>query len=64
MYAALRAMHPEIEFKLERHRNLSNNSGTTLEGSYWADQKDSHNEVIMTSLQGQYSGPMKGLGNL
>ena len=25
----------------------------TLQGSYWADQKDSHNEVIMTSLQGQ-----------
>ena len=39
------------------HRNLSNNSGTThydsLQGSYWADQKDSHNEVIMISLQGQ-----------
>ena len=40
-----------------RHRNFSNNTGTThydpLQGSYWADQKDSHNEVIMTSLQGQ-----------
>ena len=40
-----------------RHKKLSNYSGTThydtLQGSYWADQKDSHNEVIMTSLQGQ-----------
>ena len=27
-------------------------------------QKESHNEVIMTALQGQVSGPMKGLGNL
>ena len=47
---------------------MSNNSGTThndsLQGSYLADQKDSHNEVIMTSLHGQYSGPMKVLGNL
>ena len=38
-------------------KKLSNNSGTThydsIQGSYWADQKDSHNEVIMTSLQGQ-----------
>ena len=25
----------------------------TLQGSSWADQKDSHNEVIMTFLQGQ-----------
>ena len=36
---------------------LSNNTGTThydsLQGSYWADQKDSHNEAIMTSLLGQ-----------
>ena len=35
---------------------MSINSGTThydsLQGSDWADQKDSHNEVIMTSLQG------------
>ena len=48
--------------------SLSNDSGTThydsLQESYWADQKDSHNEVIMTSLQGPKSGPMKGLGNL
>ena len=52
----------------QRHRNLSNNTGTThydsLKGSYWADQKDSHNEVIMTSLQGQLSGPKKGIGIL
>ena len=38
-----------------KDRNFSNNSGTThydsLQGSYWADQKDGHNEVIMTSLQ-------------
>ena len=33
----------------------------TLQGAYWADHKDSHNEVMMTSLMGQYSGPMKGL---
>ena len=37
-----------------RYRNLSNNTGTThydsLQESYWADQKDSHYEVIMTSL--------------
>ena len=36
---------------------MSNNTGTThygsLQGSYWADQKGGHNEVIMTSLQGQ-----------
>ena len=42
-------------FADSRHNNLSNNSGTThygsLQGSYWADQEDSHNEVIMTSLQ-------------
>ena len=25
----------------------------TLRGSYWSDEKDSLNEVIMTSLQGQ-----------
>ena len=41
----------------KRHRNFSNNTGTThydsLQASYWADHKDSHNEVIMTSLQGQ-----------
>ena len=40
-----------------KDRNFSNNTGTThydsLQGSYWADQKDSHNKVIMTSLQGQ-----------
>ena len=24
-----------------------------LQGSHWADQRDSHNEVIMTSLWGQ-----------
>ena len=40
-----------------RDKYLSNNTGTThydsLQGSYWADQKDSHNEVIMTFLQGQ-----------
>ena len=36
-----------------RHKKLSNYSDTThydtLQGSYWADQKDSLNEVIMTS---------------
>ena len=36
---------------------ISNNTGTThydsLQGSDWADQRDSCNEVIMTSLQGQ-----------
>ena len=40
-----------------RHRNFSKNTGTThyysLQESYWEDQKDSLNEVIMTSLQGQ-----------
>ena len=40
-----------------RGKHLSNNTGTahydSLQGSCWADQKDSHNEVIMTSLQGQ-----------
>ena len=40
-----------------RHKKLSNKNGTThydsLQVSYWADQKDSHNEVVMTSLQGQ-----------
>ena len=42
-----------------RHKSLRNNSSTThydsLQGlyMYWADQKDSHNEVIITSLQGQ-----------
>ena len=44
-----------IENFWSRHKKLSNNSGTTHydQGSYWADQKDSHNEVIMTSLHGQ-----------
>ena len=46
-----------IENFCSRHKKLSNYSGTThydtLQGSYGADQKDSHNEVIMTSLQGQ-----------
>ena len=46
-----------IENFCSRHKKSSNYSGTThydtLQGSYWADQKDSHNEVIMTSLQGQ-----------
>ena len=41
---------------------MSNDTGTThydsLQASYSADQKDSHNEVIITSLQGQLSGPM------
>ena len=41
----------------KRDKYLSNNTGTThydsLHGSYWADQKDSRNVVIMTSLQGQ-----------
>ena len=36
---------------------MTNNTGIThydsLQGSYWADQKDSHNEVIMTSLKKQ-----------
>ena len=40
-----------------RDKYFSNNTGTThydsLQGSYWADQKDSHYEVIMTSLLGQ-----------
>ena len=39
------------------NKYLSNNTGTThydsLQGSYWTDQRDSHNEVIMTSLLGQ-----------
>ena len=38
---------------IERGKKFSNNTGTTpydsLQESYWADQKDSHNEVIMTS---------------
>ena len=42
---------------VQRGKYLSKNTGTThydsLKGSYWADQKDSHNEVILTSLQGQ-----------
>ena len=46
----------------------SNDTDTThydsLQKSYWADQKDSHNAVIMTFIQGQYRGPMKGLGIL
>ena len=46
-----------IENFCSRHKKSSNYSGTThydtLQGSYRADQKDSHNEVIMTSLQGQ-----------
>ena len=46
-----------IENFCSRHKKLSIYSGTThydtLQGSYWADQKDSHNEVIMNSLQGQ-----------
>ena len=46
-----------VTFIVKRHKKISNNTGTThydsLQGSYWADQKDSHNEVIMTSLQGQ-----------
>ena len=41
----------------KRDKYLSNNTGTThydsLQGSYWAEQKDSHYEVIMTSLLGQ-----------
>ena len=40
-----------------RDKYLSNNTGTThydsLQGSFWSDQKNSHNEVIMTSLLGQ-----------
>ena len=40
-----------------KDKYLSNNTGTThydsLQGSYWADQKNSHNEVIMTFLLGQ-----------
>ena len=35
----------------------ANSGGTThydsLQRLFWADQKDSHNDVIMTSLQGQ-----------
>ena len=47
---------------------MSNNTGTThydsLQVSFWSNQTNSHNEVIMTSLLGQQSGPIKGLGNL
>ena len=36
---------------------MSKNTSTThydsLHGSYWADQKEGHNEVIMISLQMQ-----------
>ena len=48
----------EIHFLFHFHRifrgkNLSNNTGTTyfdsLQGSHWADERDSHNEVIMAS---------------
>ena len=42
---------------LSSDKYLSNNTGTThydsLQGSYWADQRDSRNEVIMISLLGQ-----------
>ena len=43
---------------------MSNNTGTThydsLQGSYWADdQKDSHNEVIMISFQGNKVVPKR-----
>ena len=39
-----------------RDKYLSNNTGTThyasLLGSFWSDQKNSHNEVIITSYWG------------
>ena len=37
----------EVLYQILRGKYLSNNTGTThydsLQGSYWADQKDSHN---------------------
>ena len=43
--------------KVKEVKKMSNITGAThkksLQGSYWADQNDSHNKVIMTSLQGQ-----------
>ena len=49
-------MGPDFIFSLIG-KYLSNNTGNIqndfLHGSYWADQKDSQNKVIMTSLQGQ-----------
>ena len=49
--------HRKKDFSKYVLKKFSNNIGTThhdsLQGSYWVDQKDSHNEVIMTSLQGQ-----------
>ena len=47
----------------ERHSNFSNNTSTTHYDSLQVILGRS-NEVIMTSLQGQLSGPMKTLGNL
>ena len=33
----------------------------TLQGSFWADQNDIHNEVIMTSHTGAINWPHKGI---
>ena len=42
------------DFILKKGKYMSNNTGNThyvsLQGSYWADQRNIHNEVIMTSL--------------
>ena len=50
-----RKTRPFITERLLMGRKETNqtNKQMTLQGSYWADQMDSHNEVIMTSLQGQ-----------
>ena len=52
-----RSMHYFHGSREHRPPGGLNNSGTThydsLQGSYWEEQKNSHNEVIMTSLQGQ-----------
>ena len=34
----------------------------TLQGSYWTDQKDNHNEVIMTSIHGAIKWSHEGIG--
>ena len=63
-YIKFREILPIGSQDVERKQNfgvkdlkMSNNTGTThydsLQESYWADLTDSHNEVIMTSLQGQ-----------
>ena len=39
---------------------MNNNTGSThyysLQGSYWADQKDSHNEVITGAIKWSHEG--------